>query len=324
MKKILITLGDAAGVGPEVIVKLLSGPGVSDGIENIVIGEQWILEEAAAGLNMDISFCPEDVPAAGAIKVRSPGLLKQGDFSVGELSDKCGGAAYHYFIHAVECCQSGEAHGIVTAPLNKEAMNRAGHHYIGHTEILEKKTGMTTVMSLVHPKIFVAHVTDHLPLKQALEAITPDRIEEVVTLTWKALAARGMPSPRIALAGINPHAGENGLLGNEEQDILVPAMAALKREGFPTYGPFPADTVFMSALQGKYDAVIAMYHDQGFGPMKTLDLAHGVNCTLGIPFVRTSPDHGTAFDIAGKGIADETSMIEAWKLAVDLIGCVDQ
>jgi 4-hydroxythreonine-4-phosphate dehydrogenase len=130
-------------------------------------------------------------------------------------------------------------------------------------------------------------------------------------------------SPDIALAGINPHAGENGLLGKEEQEILIPAMKKLKEKGFPVHGPVPADTVFRAALQGRYDAVIAMYHDQGFGPMKTLDLAHGVNCTLGIPFVRTSPDHGTAFDIAGKGMADETSMLEAWKLAVDLISCAD-
>jgi len=177
----------------------------------------------------------------------------------------------------------------------------------------------TVIMALVHPKIIVSHVTDHLSLRKALDAITVPRIMDVVKLTWKTLLATGIPHPRIALAGVNPHAGENGLFGNEEIEILRPAMEALRAEGYPTSGPFPGDTVFLMALKGRYDAVLAMYHDQGFGPMKTVDFAHGVNCTLGLPFVRTSPDHGTAFEIAGQGTADPESMISAWELAVRLL-----
>jgi 4-hydroxythreonine-4-phosphate dehydrogenase len=175
-------------------------------------------------------------------------------------------------------------------------------------------------MALVHPKVMVSHVTDHLPLRRALDAITVPRIKEVVKLTWKTLQATRTATPRIALAGVNPHAGENGLFGTEEIEILRPAMEELRAEGYPTFGPLPGDTVFLQALKGRFDAVLAMYHDQGFGPMKTVDFAHGVNCTLGLPFVRTSPDHGTAFEIAGRGEADPESMIAAWDLAVQLSG----
>jgi 4-hydroxythreonine-4-phosphate dehydrogenase len=174
-------------------------------------------------------------------------------------------------------------------------------------------------MALWHPKIMVSHVTDHLPLRRALDAITPARVQRVVKLTWEALTRAGNPAPRIALAGVNPHAGENGLFGSEEIEILKPAMEELRREGYPTAGPFAGDTVFFQALRGNFDAVIAMYHDQGFGPMKTVDFAQSVNCTLGLPFVRTSPDHGTAFEIAGKGMAEPESMLAALDLAVRLM-----
>jgi 4-hydroxythreonine-4-phosphate dehydrogenase len=165
----------------------------------------------------------------------------------------------------------------------------------------------------------VSHVTDHLSLREALDAITADRVRHVVQITYVTLLRAGNSGPRIALAGVNPHAGENGLFGREEIEILRPAMEDLRREGIPTSGPFPADTVFLQALRGKFDAIIAMYHDQGFGPMKTLDFHGGVNCTLGLPFVRTSPDHGTAFEIAGSGKAEPESMIAAYKLGIDLL-----
>jgi 4-hydroxythreonine-4-phosphate dehydrogenase len=340
MRKILITLGDPAGIGPEVVVKLLNsladpltghlpdrlpGPdGSGYAVEPIVVGDREILEDAAEALGSRIRFCPDDSPRHGAgqgrVPVRSLGLLRPGDFEPGKVSAPCGNAAYHYFAHAVESCLAGEAAGIVTAPLNKEAMNLAGHHYVGHTDILEKMTGAETViMALVHPKIVVSHVTDHLPLRKALDHITVPRIKEVAKLTWRMVSETRTAAPRIALAGVNPHAGENGLFGREELDILRPAMDELAAEGFPVFGPFPGDTVFLQALQGRFDAVLAMYHDQGFGPMKTLDMAHGVNCTLGLPFVRTSPDHGTAFEIAGRGKADPESMISAWDLAVRLL-----
>ena len=327
VKTILLTLGDAAGIGPEVIVKCLAHVGANNhspqrgNIRPVVIGELDILRDTAESLNLSVRFVPEDeVVSDGEIAVRSLGLLRRDDFEAGQLSAMCGNAAFHYFAHAVEECLAGRAEGVVTAPLNKAAMNIAGHHFVGHTDILEKMTGVDgPVMALWHPQLMVSHVTDHLPLRQALRNITIPRVKRVVKLTWEALRRANGKDPRIALAGVNPHAGENGLFGLEEIEILRPAMEDLKHEGFPVLGPFPGDTIFLQGLRGHFDAVIAMYHDQGFGPMKTMDFANGVNCTLGLPFVRTSPDHGTAFDIAGKGEAEPESMIAAWNLAVKLL-----
>lgn len=313
-------MGDPAGIGPEVVIKLLARISPEPDLEPVIVGERDILEDTAQALGIKLEFAPDDSPRPGRIKVRSMGLVRGGEIEMGKVSALCGNAAYHYFAHAVESCLNRESYGIVTAPLHKEAMNLAGHAYVGHTDILEKMTGAETViMALVHPKIMVSHVTDHLPLRKALDSITKARIKDVVKLTWKTLAARGISVPRIALAGVNPHAGENGLFGREEIDILRPAMEELMLEGYPTYGPFPGDTVFLMALKGRFDGVLAMYHDQGFGPMKTVDFAHGVNCTLGLPFVRTSPDHGTAFEIAGQGKADPESILSAWNLAVQMV-----
>ncbi len=324
VKKILLTLGDAAGIGPEIIVKCLTRISANDPLPDLqilVIGELNILRNTAESLNATVRFAEENEAMEGEIAVRSLGLLHPDNVEVGQLSALCGNAAYHYFAHAVEECLAGNADAIVTAPLNKEAMNMARHRFMGHTDILEKMTGVEgPVMALWHPRLIVSHVTDHLPLRQALRAVTIPRVKHVVKLTWEALLRVDKKEPRIALAGVNPHAGENGLLGLEEIEILRPAMEDLKVEGFPVCGPYPADTVFLQGLRGRFDAVIAMYHDQGFGPMKTLDFANGVNCTLGLPFVRTSPDHGTAFEIAGKGEAEPESMIAAWDLAVRLLG----
>ncbi len=321
MKTILLTLGDASGIGPEILVKLLSRLTPSDEERPVVIGELDILRDTSESLKLPVRFVPEDeVSADGEIAVRSLDLVRLGDFEMGQGSALCGNAAYHYFAHAVEECLADRAQAIVTAPLNKAAMNMAGHRFAGHTDILEKMTGVEgPVMALWHPKLVVSHVTDHLPLRQALRAITIPRVKQVVKLTWEALRRAHGTKPRIALAGVNPHAGENGLFGLEEIEILRPAMMDLESEGYPTFGPYPGDTVFLQGLRGHFDAVIAMYHDQGFGPMKTLDFANGVNCTLGLPFVRTSPDHGTAFEIAGKGEAEPESMIAAWDLAVRLL-----
>jgi len=323
VKTLLLTLGDAAGIGPEVIVKLLAARQAAPGIRPLVVGELAILQAAAAALDLPVRFVDENQASSASspvIAVRSLGLLNPDDYEVGALSTACGDAAFRYFTHAVDECLAGRAHGIVTAPLNKEAMNRAGHAFAGHTEILEHKTGVAgPVMALWHPKVVVSHVTDHLSLRDALDAITVERVVHVTRLTHAALVRAGRAAPRIALAGVNPHAGENGLFGREEIEILKPAMEVLRREGIETSGPHPGDTVFLQALRGRFDAVLAMYHDQGFGPMKTLDFASGVNCTLGLPFVRTSPDHGTAFEIAGQGIAEPESMCAAWDLAVRLI-----
>jgi 4-hydroxythreonine-4-phosphate dehydrogenase len=321
VKTVLVTMGDAAGVGPEIIAKLFSRVAVPSGIRPVVVGELDLLRGAAAALGLPVRFADEATATGGEIPVRSLGLLKAGAFPVGEISAACGDAAFRYFAHAIEECLAGRAHATVTAPLNKEAMNLAGHAFAGHTEILEKVTGVEgPVMALWHPKVVVAHVTDHLPLRVALDAITVERVIHVARLTRAALVNAGNPSPRIALAGVNPHAGENGLFGREEIEVLRPAIAKLQEGGLSVSGPLPGDTVFLQALRGEFDAVLAMYHDQGFGPMKTLDFANGVNCTLGLPFVRTSPDHGTAFGIAGKGAAEPESMVAAWDLALKLLG----
>jgi 4-hydroxythreonine-4-phosphate dehydrogenase len=322
VKTILLTMGDASGIGPEVIVKCLASVRISADVRLIIVGELDVLRATAQSLNLPVSFAEEGngggiVP--GAIPVRSLEILSPSGFVPGRLSAACGGAAFRYFEHAVNECLAHRADAIVTAPLNKEAMNLAGHAFAGHTDILEKMTGVAgPVMAVWHPKIVVAHVTDHLPLRAALDAVTIPRIIQVVKVTHAALIRSGISTPRVALAGVNPHAGENGLFGREEIDILRPAMALLEREGITVSGPHPGDTVFLQALRGRFDAVIAMYHDQGFGPMKTLDFANGVNCTLGLPFVRTSPDHGTAFEIAGQGVAEPESMVAAWNLAVKL------
>ena len=319
VKTLLITMGDASGIGPEIIVKLLARIVPHEDVRPLVIGELEILRDAADSLKLDVCFVTEGEDADGEFPVRSLDLLRLGDFEAGHVSALSGNAAYNYFAHAVEECMAGRAQGIVTAPLNKAAINMAGHRFAGHTDILETMTEVEPVMALWHPKLVVGHVTDHVPLRQALRAITVARVKHTARLTWEAVQRAKGTTPRVALAGVNPHAGENGLFGTEEIEILRPAMAELEREGFPVSGPYPGDTVFLQALRGQFDAVIAMYHDQGFGPMKTLDFANGVNCTLGLPFVRTSPDHGTAFEIAGKGIAEPESMIAAWELAVKLL-----
>ncbi len=314
-KTLLLALGDASGIGPEVLVKALAQFSPPPGLRLKLIGEYSLLDEAAARLGLSLP---------PYLEVESLGLLTPGAVAPGVVQAKCGDAAYRYFSHAVKACLRGEAQGICTAPISKEAMNLAGHAFVGHTDILDRMTGEKgVVMSLWHPQLVVGHVTDHMSLRQALQAITLPRIEQVVVLTWQALvrANRVGPDgkPRIALAGVNPHAGEHGLFGREEIEILQPAMASLADKGYPTHGPYAADTVFLQGLRGRYDAVIAMYHDQGFGPMKTVGFADGVNCTLGLPFVRTSPDHGTAFEIAGKGIAEADSMGASLRLAIKLM-----
>lgn len=313
---LLLTLGDAAGIGPEVLVKALRIWNPPEGLHVEIIGEAEILARALQSCGI------ESLPAS--VQVKSLGKLSSHDYQLGRPQATTGAAAYAYFEEAIQACLSGRAHGIVTAPISKEGLQAAGHSFVGHTDILDHFTGHRgVVMALWHPRLVVSHVTDHMSLRQALDAITPERIEQVVRLTQSALvaAARFGPEgyPRIALAGVNPHAGENGIFGDEEIKILIPAMKRLAQQGIPTLGPFAGDTIFWQGLRGAYEAVIAMYHDQGFGPMKTIGFSDGVNCTLGLPFVRTSPDHGTAYGLAGTGKAEPESMVAALELAAKLI-----
>lgn len=328
MKSIIaITMGDAAGVGPEIIVKALSHSRVYDMCQPIVVGDAETLRRAAAisGQN-DLEICTvEQVAEArfeqGRIDCIDLHLLPEA-LPFGELSATAGNAAFHYIAKAVELAKAGEVQAICTAPLNKEALHKGGHLYPGHTEILAKLTETEDFsMMLSTGQLKVIHLTTHVGLIKAVEMITPERTYNVLKLADQVLRTAGNDHPRIALCGINPHAGENGLFGNgEEEEKLVPAVEKAQAEGMDVFGPAPADTLFYRAMRGDFDIVVACYHDQGHTPIKVLGIEEGVNITIGLKggIIRTSVDHGTAFDIAGKGIADERSMLAAIRSAVEL------
>ena len=242
-----------------------------------------------------------------------------GDFAPGVLSADAGRAAYDTIVRAVRDAQAGGIHGIATAPLNKEALALAGLPWRGHTEMLASLTGTDRVaMMFWSDKLRVVLATIHIPLAEVPAALTTDAVADVIELTHRELPRFGFARPRLALAGVNPHAGEHGLLGREEMDALEPAVARCRAAAIDVVGPLPGDTVFVRAMRGEFDAVIACYHDQGLIPVKLLAFGRAVNVTLGLPIVRTSVDHGTAFDIAGKDVADPSSMIEAVLLAARL------
>jgi 4-hydroxythreonine-4-phosphate dehydrogenase len=242
------------------------------------------------------------------------------DLPFGKMSAAAGEAAYRFIEKAVQVVQAGSAQAICTAPLSKEALHAAGHKYPGHTELLAHLTGTPEVsMMLVSPRLRVIHVTTHIGLLDAIEKIEPGLVERVIVRGHEVLVRAGLTNPRIGVCAINPHAGENGLFGRgEEATKITPAIEACQRRGWDVRGPLPADTLFFLAGRGDYGMVVAMYHDQGHGPIKVLGLEAGVNITVGLPVIRTSVDHGTAFDIAGKGVADERSLIEALRQAAEL------
>jgi 4-hydroxythreonine-4-phosphate dehydrogenase len=238
----------------------------------------------------------------------------------GKISPVAGDAAYRFVAEAVRLAIGGKVAAICTAPLNKEALHAGGHKFPGHTEMLAALTGTAEVsMMLSTPKLKVAHVSAHIGLLDAIRRIEPLLVERTIARAHTVLVKAGTPNPRIGVCGINPHAGEGGLFGQGEEEIkIVPAIAACQAKGWNVVGPLPADTLFYLAQRGDYDMVVAMYHDQGHGPVKVLGLESGVNITIGLPVVRTSVDHGTAFDIAGTAIADERSMLEAIRQAAEL------
>jgi 4-hydroxythreonine-4-phosphate dehydrogenase len=242
------------------------------------------------------------------------------DLPFGKMSATAGEAAYRFIEKAVQIVQAGFAQAICTAPLSKEALHAAGHKYPGHTELLAHLTGTPEVsMMLVSNRLRVIHVTTHIGLLDAIEKIEPGLVERVIVRGHEVLVRAGLTNPKIGVCAINPHAGENGLFGRgEEATKITPAIEACQRRDWDVQGPLPADTLFFLAGRGDYDMVVAMYHDQGHGPIKVLGLEAGVNITVGLPVIRTSVDHGTAFDIAGKGIADERSLIEALRQAAEL------
>ncbi|HYY12639.1 MAG TPA: 4-hydroxythreonine-4-phosphate dehydrogenase PdxA [Kineosporiaceae bacterium] len=321
---VAVTMGDGAGVGPEVVVGALVDPEIAELCRPVVIGDAPRLRAAAQVLGVDadvvaVDSVEEAVFTPRRINVIDLGLLPA-DLPWGRLSAVAGHAAYEYIRVASGLAMEGRVQAICTAPLNKEALHAGGHVFPGHTELLAHLTGTEEVsMMLNSPRIRVIHVTTHIGLLDAVAKIEPGLVERTVRRGHEALMRAGIPTPRIAVCGINPHAGENGLFGyGEEEEKIVPAIERLQADGIDARGPLPADTVFFVAGRGDYDLVVAMYHDQGHGPVKVLGIEAGVNITVGLPVIRTSVDHGTAFDIAGTGKVEVGSMIEALRQAAQM------
>jgi 4-hydroxythreonine-4-phosphate dehydrogenase len=320
-----ITLGDPAGIGPEVVLKALAHPDLYSRCRPLVIGDRRILERAAAWLGQELDLEIVTTPSASSY---TPGRVTLLDLEnappeecpVGEETAAAGKAAVEYVFRACDLAMAGVVDAIVTAPLNKAAMNLAGFSYAGHTELLTERTGAKKVsMLLVGPDLRIVHVSTHVALSEAIARVTPQRVEEVIQLAHDACRALGIERPRIAVAGLNPHASEGGLFGKEEDARIVPAIAAARARGLDVSDPQPPDTVFLRATKGHYDIVVAQYHDQGHIPMKLLAFDSGVNVSYGLPVIRTSVDHGTAFDIAGQGIANESSMLAAIDVAIQMV-----
>jgi 4-hydroxythreonine-4-phosphate dehydrogenase len=325
LPRIGITMGDPGGIGPEVVVRALADEGLRGRVQFVVFGVSGAL--AAAAERAEVAW-----PPAGVELEMLPGGV--GDFAP-VPSAEGGAVSFECVRRAIEWAKLPEGdprrlEGVVTCPISKEAWAMAGHFYPGHTELFAESFGVDDYAMMFYappsqgrPSLNVILVTTHLPLAQVATAVTPDRVRRAVRLGEAAMRRLGHARARIAVCGLNPHAGENGLLGTEDRDVIAPVVEELRREGLDVHGPLPGDTVFARALLGpglkpEFDLVVAMYHDQGLAPVKLIARDRTVNMTVGLPVVRTSPDHGTAFDIAGKGVADAGSMRAAIELAVRL------
>jgi 4-hydroxythreonine-4-phosphate dehydrogenase len=320
---IAVTMGDPAGIGPEIVAKAFAEEGFRDEGRSLVVGDPEILERAARLLKLplranEISEPEEAAFEPGAVDVLAVGEVL-GNLPFGELDARAGDAAFRYVQRATELANERRVAAIATAPLNKEAMHLAGHKYPGHTEILAELTGTKAyAMMLVTDELKVIHVSTHVSLREAIERVRPGRELAVIRLAHDALRKLGVENPKVAVAGLNPHAGENGLFGTEDLENIAPAVEEAKEQGIEASGPWPPDTVLMRARRGEFDVVVVQYHDQGHIPVKLMGFEAGVNVTVGLPFFRTSVDHGTAFDIAGTGKADHASMQAAIDLARNL------
>jgi len=320
-----ITMGDPAGIGPEIVLQALTHDDVFERCWPLVIGDRRILERAAGWLGPTPRFEVVADPVNGAYE---PGRVTVLDLEnappdripVGEASAAAGAAAVAYVFRACDLAMAGEVDAVVTAPLNKAAMHLAGYEYAGHTELLTERTGAERVsMLLIGPNLRIVHVSTHVALEEAIARVTPQRVDDVIQIAHDACRALGIARPRIAVAGLNPHASEGGIFGNEEAERIEPAIRAARARGLDVSDPQPPDTVFLRATKGVYDVVVAQYHDQGHIPMKLLAFDSGVNVSYGLPIIRTSVDHGTAFDIAGKGIAGESSLLAAIDVALQMV-----
>jgi 4-hydroxythreonine-4-phosphate dehydrogenase len=297
-----ITMGDPCGVGPEISVRALAGMSPEERQTTRIYGNLLTLEAARSALGIDVDLAPHvvDLPIEGA------------PLPWGQLNPVAGDAAFRFIEKAVRDAEAGIIGCIVTAPINKEALNLAGHHYDGHTGMLRSLTGSNAAyMLLASDRLKVIHVSTHVSLQEAIRRSTTERVLATIRAGNAHLKRVGYAAPRIAVAGINPHCGENGLFGTEDDDQIAPAVKAARAEGIDAYGPISADTVFHRAYSGAFDLVVAQYHDQGHIPVKLVAFDTAVNVSVDLPIDRTSVDHGTAFDIAGKGIADHGNMISA-------------
>jgi 4-phospho-D-threonate 3-dehydrogenase / 4-phospho-D-erythronate 3-dehydrogenase len=303
---IVLTMGDPAGVGPEIVLRALADPELAALAHWRVAGDARILEMVSRTAGIAFANASLD-------DIRELGDLS--GFAFGRLDARCGRAAVEYIRRATGLCLAGEAAAMVTAPVNKEAVSLSGRPFSGHTEYIAGLCGASDPrMLLAAERMAVVHVSTHIPLRRACE-LDRNRILRTIELGHEAMRLLGFERPRVAVCGLNPHAGENGLFGDEDAREIAPAVEAARAKGIAATGPHAPDTVFLQAFRGAFDLVVAMYHDQGHIPMKLLNFEDGVNITLGIPIVRTSVDHGTAFDIAGKGQADPRSMKQAMRMA---------
>jgi len=315
MQPLAITMGDPAGIGPEIIAKFFAA-GVS--APAIVIGDAGCLERAIKSLSLPLKVQTIQTPiearyAPDVLNVLVKSSLPA-DLPLGRVDARAGQAAYDFITTAIDLALGGQIAGIVTAPIHKEALKAAGIPYPGHTEILAERSGTSDfAMMLANDELRIILVTIHVALKNVPDLITKARVLKTITLAHAACRAYGINEPRIAVAGLNPHAGEGGLFGHEEETDIIPAINEAQAKGMKVSGPFAGDTIFMRARRGEFDIVVAQYHDQGLIPVKYMGIEQGVNVTIGLPFIRTSVDHGTAFDIAGQGIADASSLAYAFE-----------
>jgi 4-hydroxythreonine-4-phosphate dehydrogenase len=316
-----ITMGDAAGIGPEIILKALQNPEVKKACRVLIIGEYSVFKQIAnkLGVNSDWQLCQEPpFDFTGAIGILDVHTLKKLP-AFGKVQKSCGISALTSIETAVNLALNKKVAGIVTAPLNKEILKKAGCSHHGHTEILAELTHTKKFgMAFTGGGLRIILTTIHEPLAKVPGLITKERVLESILLAYRASKELGINNPHIGVAGLNPHAGENGMFGNEEIISIIPAIKTARKKKIRVTGPVPPDTFFHRTLQGEFDFVVAMYHDQALIPLKTLDFYGGVNITIGLPIVRTSPDHGTAYNIAGKGVANPSSMIAALLTAVKL------
>ena len=314
---LLVTLGDPAGVGPEVTVKGVIEESVEGRVILVVVADVRVIELAAEKWAPGWSVVTVESPRSAGLDSNTINVLDIAncdpeDFQIGEVAAYTGNAAYEYVVKATELCLAGDADGIVTAPLNKQAMVMAGHEFDGHTGLLGHLCGVDTqYMILGSPKLRVIHLTTHLSLVDALKRVKTDRIVLCARAANDHASQLGFAAPRIAVCGVNPHSGDGGLFGVAEAEEIAPAVEILRAEGIDADGPVSPDSAYRIAYEGGYDIVVAMYHDQGHIPMKLVGFSDGVNVTVGLPIIRTSVDHGTAFDIAWQGQADHANMVAA-------------